>query len=626
MQPKNATTQDTSDVMWGLQGVGWCALAAALVGIMACGGRVEDVAPEDDSSPPVLGLPPIFVDGSDASGLDVVHFNGMSGELYLREITCGGGGWLDADGDGDLDLYLVQGSMLGPGKSLADALIPPAGSRPVADRLLRNGGRGDDGAVGFTDISHVLDPLPSTYGCSMAAADFDNDGWTDIFLANLGINQLFRHGGLDADGLPIFHDVAAAAGLDGDGMSTVAAAFDYDRDGWLDLFVGGYVTFDESGATRCSSLSGAPDYCGPGAYPSEPDRLYRNLGDGTFEDVSERVGLHSTQARPALGAAVADFNGDGWLDLYVANDGEPNHLWISRRRDSSDGAADVIFSEEALLAGSAVNAGGAAEAGMGVDVADFDDDGDVDIFIAHLIKETNTLYLNDGAAVFRDHTAAAGLGSASLPRTSFGVGWLDYDNDGWLDLLVASGGVVLDPELVVLGDPFPLHMPNQLFRNEGGATGEGIRFVDVTAAAGEALALSEVSRGVAIGDVDNDGDADALVFNNGGRLRLLVNQVGQDRDWLGLRLVTGDPPRDALHAGATLRRNGRLEGWRQAHGDGSYNVSRDPRILWGLGEGAPVDGVRVVWVDGQIEEWDDLETGRYHTLQQGEGRTVEVVN
>ena len=573
----------------------------------------------------------LFVDASLETGLDAVHFNGMSGQLYLSEITCGGGGFVDIDGDGDLDLYLSQGQMLGSGKTYDDALRPPVHPLPVSDRLYRNDltspgdtSPGDTGhRLTFTDVTDTMGLAATTYGCAMTAADFDNDGRVDLFLANLGPDQLLHNQGPDASGNVTFRDVAPSAGVVGDGMSTAAGFVDYDRDGWLDLYVGSYVAFDNSGATRCASLSGAPDYCGPGAFPSQLDHLYRNRGDGTFEEVSEAVGLRSVTAQPTLGLAVADFDGDGWPDLYLAHDGEPNHLWLNRRR--ADGR--VHFVEQGLLAGSAVNASGASEAGMGVDGADYDDDGDFDIVVAHLIKETNTLYRNDGHATFADATDASGLGAPSLPRTSFGVAWLDYDNDGWLDLLAVSGGVVLDPELVAQGDPFPLHMENQLFHNLGAvapsqAGTPEVSFAEVTATAGDVFRRSEVSRGVAVGDVDNDGDPDALIFNNAGPVRLLRNRVGQAQGWIGLRLVGPEPSRDLLGARAAILRRGRASRWRQAQTAGSYNASRDPRVLIGLGDDPQIDGVRVVWPDGQTEDWTGLATGRYHTLRQGDGQTV----
>lgn len=267
-----------------------------------------------------------------------------------------------------------------------------------------------------------------------------------------------------------------------------------------------------------------------------------------------------------------------------------------------------------------MNAQGAAEASMGVAAGDYDGDGDPDLFLAHLVKETNTLYRNEGGGVFRDVTASVALGAPSLPFTAFGTGWLDYDNDGWLDLLVVNGAVTLVPSLVEAGDPFPLHQVNQLFRNEGAEEGR-IRFREIRGSeAGAAFERSEVSRGAIFGDLDNDGDPDAVVLNNGGPARVLLNQVGSSKPWIGLRLTTGEPPRDALGAEVTLVRRGAADLVRRATGDGSYGTANDPRVLFGLGGGGTVSGVWVRWPDGFEEEFPPPALGRYQTLHQGEGR------
>ncbi len=566
-----------------------------------CGTNPETVTPEvEDPSPAATE---IFVDFTAESGLDFVHFNGMSGELYLAEITCGGGAFLDYDRDGDLDVYLLQGKMIGSGKILEDALVPPHHPTPLRDRLYRNDLRTEDGrsaSPAFADVTDSMGVTATGYGCSVAVGDVDNDGWPDIYVGNLGPDRLLRNEG---DGT--FRDVTPGSGLDDSGSTVTATFFDYDRDGWLDLFVGHNVTFDNSGGTVCYSLSGAPDYCGPGAYPFEPDRLFRNRGtdaDGrvTFEDVTAQAGLGSAPPRPTLGSTVADFDGDGWLDLYVANDGEPNHLW----RNLGDGS----FAEEAMLAGCAVNSRGAAEASMGVTVDDYDRDGDPDVFLTHLIKESNTLYRNDGSGTFSDVTARSGLGAPSLPFTSFGAGWLDFDNDGWLDLFVASGAVTLIPSLVAAQDPFPLHQTNQLFRNLGDDEEDlNVRFAEVSDRTEGVFARSEVSRGAAFGDVDNDGDEDLLIINNGGPARLLINRVGQDRSWLGLSLA-------GIGTTATLLRDGGPILRSNVRTDGSYSSASDPRILFGLADETDVDTVAVRWSDASEVKWSTLPTRRYYTL------------
>jgi hypothetical protein len=547
----------------------------------------------------------IFVDRAASSGLDFLHFNGMLGNLYLAEITCSGGALFDADGDGDLDAYLLQGRVLDETKTVDDALTPHKYAGPVVDRLYRNE-LVETGTFGFTDITETMGVTTSQYGCGVATGDFNNDGALDIYVVNLGPNQLLLNQG---DGT--FEDVTERAGVGDDGAGSTAAFVDLDRDGWLDLFVGNYSDYFVENETECLALSGAPDYCGPGAYPFRTDRLYRNRGDGTFEDVTMSSGIGTVEPSPALGVVTGDFNGDQLPDLLVANDGEMNHLWLNQ--GVSDGGW-VTFYEEALLAGCALNTDGQAEASMGIDAGDVDNDGDLDFIMAHLVKETNTFYENDGGGIFTDSTASAGFGGPSLPFTSFGTGFFDYDNDGWLDLFVASGAVVFIPKLLAEGDPFPLHQTNQLFRN----LGEG-QFDEVTDEAGKVFELSEVSRSAVFGDVENDGDVDILVVNVAAPARLLVNQIGQEKSWLGIRLVSGSPPRDALGAQAVLLRGGRAVAWRRARTDGSYAAARDPRIVFGLGDDPDVQGVRVVWPDGQTETFTGLETGRYQTLAQGQG-------
>jgi hypothetical protein len=391
----------------------------------------------------------------------------------------------------------------------------------------------------------------------------------------------------------------------------VALFVDHDRDGRLDLFVGNNVTFDYSGTKVCRSLTGVPDYCGPGAFPYQPDRLYRNRPDGTFEDVTSRAGLAAASPSPTLGAVAADFDGDRWPDLYVANDGEPNFLWRNQ--------ANGTFVELGQLAGCAVNRDGQSEASMGVDAGDYDGDGDLDLFMTHLIRETNTLYTNDGHGGFRDSTLVSGLGPPSLPFTSFGTRFLDYDNDGWLDLLVVSGAVTLLPGQVAAGDPFPLRQTKQLFRNLGPHP-EGVRFADVTGQAGACFRLSEVSRGAAFGDVDNDGDTDVLVVNNNGPARLLLNQLGSGSAWVGARLVGGASASDRLGARAAIVRGGRAALWRRGSTDGSYGSASDPRVLFGLGHDPAYDGFRVEWPDGSVEDFDATPVRLYATLRQGAGR------
>jgi hypothetical protein len=555
-----------------------------------------------DSAPTASISQDLFVDATRQAGIDFVHFNGMSGELYYCEMMGAGVALFDYDADGDLDVYLRQGIMLGPNKTLADASFPPK-SLPLTDRLYRNDLldiSGRQGPLRFTDVTDSSGIAASDYGMGVAAGDFDNDGHVDLYLTNFGRNVLLHNRG---DGT--FADVTAESGAADPRWSVSAAFLDFDRDGWLDLFVANYTNFTIATHKPCYAPSGARDYCGPQSYDPVANRLLRNRGDGTFEDVSARAQIVGAYGK-ALGVSTADFNSDGWIDIYVANDGLPNQLWINQQ--------GAPFKNEALLAGCALNLDGAARAGMGVDAGDFDNDGDEDLFVTNLNTETNTLYVNDGKGWFEDRTTQAGLGAPSLPYTGFGTAWVDFDNDGWLDLMAVNGEVRTIESLARQGDPYPLHQRNQLFRN----LGDG-RFEEVSASAGAAFELSEVSRGAAFGDVDNDGDTDVVVSNNNGPARLLLNRTDNRKHWLGLRLVDSDGKRDMLGGRATVVRADGPSLMRRARADGSYASANDPRVLVGLGDSTDVVAVRVLWPNGAAESFATVAIDEYTSLIEGTG-------
>ncbi len=539
-----------------------------------------------------------FIDRAAASGLDFVHANGMSGEFYFAEMMGSGAALFDYDNDGDLDLFLVQSGSFGPASS--------AGDGQSGDRLYRNDlETKGDGTVElrFTEVTDASGIQGLDYGMGVAAADYDGDGFVDLYVTAFGANRLWRNRG---DGT--FEEVTQAAGVRDPRWSVPALFFDYDGDNDLDLFVGNYVDFALTTHKRCTTDRGEPNYCGPLAYRPQADALFENRGDGTFAEVSDKAGIGGARGG-ALGAVSADFNGDGRLDLYVANDGTANALWINQ--------GDGRFRNESLLAGTAVNADGAPEASMGIDAADFDGDGDEDLFMTHLSHETNTLFVNQGDGLFDDRSTKLGLGLASWQATGFGTAWFDYDNDGWLDLLAVNGAVRVIESLARAGDPFPLHQPNSLFHNQAGRG-----FEDVSDRAGAVFALSEVSRGAAFGDIDNDGDTDVVISNNHGPVRLLVNQIGQRTPWLGLRLTDNTGRLDRLGAWVGLAGPG-LERplWRRVRSAASYASANDPRLLFGLGTGDSSGSyqARVRWPDGCEELFTELAAGRYTTLRQGSG-------
>jgi enediyne biosynthesis protein E4 len=573
-----------------------CLLASAAGA--ACGAAPSQTPTSAPGSSPATDLlSDWFTDRAEESGLHFTHVNGMTGKFHYAEIIGPGAAMFDADNDGDLDIYLVQSGNL-------DQSGATAASQSPKGRLFRNDLTiNQDGtrSLRFTDVTEASGIVARGYGMGAAAGDFNNDGCVDLYLTNLGPNQLFRN---NCDGT--FTDVSKSSHTDDPSWSVSAAFLDYDRDGWLDLFVGNYLDWRIVSSMPCFSPSGRPDYCSPNVFQPQPSRLYHNNHDGTFTDLTAKAGL-SREFGPALGVSTADFNGDGWIDLYVANDGQPNQLWINQH--------DGTFKNMGLLSGTALSAHGKPKAGMGVDAGDFDNDGDEDLFVTNLTGEGHDLYVNDGSGLFEDQSARSGLGPASRPYTGFGAAWFDADNDGWLDMLIVNGAVQTIEALRRLNDPFPLHQRKLLFRNLGNG-----HFEEVSARGGSAFQLSEVGRGAAFGDIDNDGDVDVLVANNNGKPRLLVNNVGSRHHWIGLRVVGRQAARDMLGARVGVVRDDGSVLWRRARSDGSYASANDPRVLVGLGSSTHVARVRVRWPDGTTEERSAPPIDRYTTLKEGEGK------
>jgi len=571
-----------------------CATSALLILFVwppASAGR--SVAPPQ--LPPKGESPGIFIESAAETGLAFTHVNGATGQYYVPEQMGAGVALFDYDNDGDLDVFVVQG---GPLDSSAPASTP---NYPIS-RLFRNDlTRGPDGKprLHFTDVTAQAGVGLRAYGMGVAVGDYDNDGDLDLFITSFGPDYLLRNNGNGT-----FTDVTSDAGVSDPLWSTSATFLDYDRDGDLDLFVANYLDFTLAGNKICTDASGARDYCGPRTYRPAPDRLYRNDGNGHFTDVTEAAGIARADGA-GLGVVADDYNGDGWLDLYIANDATPNQLWINHR--------DGTFVDEGPLSGAALNAAGNPEGSMGIASGDFDGDGDEDLFVTNIIGETFALYRNDGSGNFEDARVATGIAALTSSVTGFGADWFDYDNDGWLDLFVANGAVnVIESQR---GQPNPFRMKNQLFHNSGDG-----RFTDASALGGAAFARAEISRGAAFGDIDNDGDTDIVVTTSGGPVRLLLNRGTAGSHWIDISLRDSPGNRFGVGARVGVERAGKPTLWRRVHTDGSYLSASDIRTHVGLGPSSSVDSVLVQWLDGTRERWTHATTDTLVTLRRGTGQ------
>ncbi|HEX9736272.1 MAG TPA: CRTAC1 family protein [Thermoanaerobaculia bacterium] len=474
------------------------------------------------------------------SGIDFVHDPAVGGKYLIPESIGAGGALFDYDGDGDLDIYLVNGR---------------------ANRLYRQ----DAGT--FRDVTAVSGLGDGGYGMGVAVGDVDGDGDSDVYVTNYGPDALYVNRG---DGT--FVEATRAAGVDNPAWGASAAFFDMEGDGDLDLYVTNYLAFDP--AAVCTDPAGRRDYCGPAGADGVADVLYRNDGHGRFTDVSRAAGV--ARVGKGLGVVAADLDGDALVDVYVANDGEPNFLWINQ--------GDGTFVNRAVEMGAAVNALGQAEAGMGVALGDADGDGVLDVLVTHLRGETHTFYRGDATLGFVDATLASGLGGTSRPYTGFGTGFFDADHDGDLDLAVVHGRVTRGPDLS--GSPSywgPYAEPDFFYRNDGRG-----RFA--VEPAGDLTARVENSRGLAFGDVDDDGDVDLLATGGGGPVRLLRNDMAR-----GSWLVVGVPDVGAV---VTVTAGGR-EQLRVVAPGSSFLSSGDPRVHFGLGDADAIDELRIRRPDGE---------------------------
>lgn len=545
--------------------------------LSGCQSRTNN--PKSEPSSPAL-----FTDVTGRSGLHFVHDPAVDGTYFMPESIGSGGAFLDYDNDGDLDILLLNGARRGDT------------GPPLNSRLFRQ-----EPASKFQDVTESSGLINTGYGMGVAVGDLDNDGDVDVYITNYQEDVLFRN---NANGT--FTNITKEAGITNSNWGTSAVFFDYNRDGYLDLYVATYVKFDP--ALTCTDRAGRQDYCGPASYRGLPDVLYRNNGNGTFTDVSVESGITASPGK-GLGVVSADFNRDLYPDLYVANDQEPNFLWINKKNGK--------FEEQATLWGSAVNALGQAEAGMGIALGDADNDDNFDLFITHLRNETNTFYRNNGDSGFQDDTAASGLGGPSLPYTGWGTGFFDYDHDGDLDLALVNGRVTRGPLLTAHNPPsYWDHYaePNMLFEN----TGDG-RFRNVSEKTGKFSSEIENSRTLAFGDVDNDGDVDLLVTNEGGPARLYYNDVPKRGHWLMIRALNPALHRDAIDARVTVFASGKK--WNRLINPGySFLTTNDPRAHFGLGTANAIDKIVVQWPDGALESFPPPAVDRFVTLMKGKGK------
>jgi enediyne biosynthesis protein E4 len=517
------------------------------------------------------------------SGIHWTHNAARSVQKYLPETAGPGCAFLDYDNDGWLDIYLVNS-----GKS--DFFTP---AQPLRNALYRNNRDGT-----FTDVTEKAGVGAGGFGMGVAVGDYDNDGFPDLYVTQYGRSILYRN---NRNGT--FSDVTEKAGVGVQGWASTAVWFDYDNDGRLDLFVGQFASFDK--AHECGVGSdGKRHYCIPRIFHPMPSWLFHNNGDGTFTDVSKESGIAASLGK-AWGVVATDVNNDGWMDLFVANDTVGNFLFLNR--------GDGRFEEAGLRADVAYSADGRARSGMGVDSADFNQDGWMDLFVANIDEEIFSLYQNNHDGTFDDQTMRLGVGMATRWMSGWGMKFIDYDNDGDLDLFLANG--FPDDLVEDFSSQVKYREPLLLFQNKGG------KYKNVSEQSGPVFSKFFSARGMAVGDFNNDGGIDVLVAVNDGAPILLRNNVGKENHWLGVKLVGTKSNRDAVGARLTYKA-GDLTRSRMKTGGGSFLSSHDPRIILGLGKRTKVDSLDVQWPQpgGSVEHFTDLPTDRYITIVEGTGK------
>ena len=546
--------------------------------------EVATASPSPSPTPPRPSGAIEFTDVTAEAGIHFKHNSGAFGKKYLPETIGSGAAFLDYDNDGWQDILFVN------------SMDWPENKKHHSYPALYHNNK--DGT--FTDVTAQAGLAVEMYGIGVAAADYDNDGNIDIYITCVGSNHLFRNLGNGK-----FVDVTKSAGLADSGFSTSAAWFDYDNDGKLDLFVGHYVDWTPQTDLSCTLDGKNKSYCTPQTYKGQSATLYHNRGNGTFENVTARAGLNDPAGK-TLGVALLDYDDDGWMDLFVANDTQPNKLY----RNNHNGT----FTDNAVIAGVAFSEAGTVRAGMGVDAGDYDSSGRQSVVIGNFTNESIALYHNDGSGLFTDDAPASGIGKMSAQSLTFATFFFDYDLDGMLDVFAANGHV--SDDISIVQPTVKYAQPPHLFHNKGKK-----KFEEVTAKLGRALNRAIVGRGAAYGDFDNDGDLDLLIMTNNGPARLLRNDNANQNDLLRVRTIGTRSNRDGIGAKLVLKTSkGRTE-YAMVRTGSSYCSQSELPVTFGLGK--PEEGItltlEISWPSGQKDRISDIKPNQTITVQEGKG-------
>ncbi len=529
----------------------------------------------------ITPLTPVFLDVTAAAGVTFKHTDGSSTQTQFKrrlfnEFLGSGGGFFDYDNDGDLDIYLVNGAI----QIDQTQLHNKSQHSQITNVLYQNNGDGT-----FTDVTKIAGVGSTAYGTGCTVGDYDNDGDLDLYVTNFGTDQLYKNNGNGT-----FTDVTIHAQVANTGWGTSCAFSDIDRDGFLDLYIANYAIYQPQDDKRCDE-HGIHVYCGPHAYPAAPDTLYHNNADGSFTDDSTQRMPPELIPMHGLGVTFGDYDADGDVDIYVANDQDPNFLFQNR--------GDGFFKEVALITGVCYNDMGKEEAGMGTDFGDYDNDGLLDLTVSNYQTETNTVYHNHDGTFFTDNTIPTGIAQVTHAYLGWGIRFLDYDNDGHQDIFVANGHLMDNIQLLEKHVNYPQR--NLLFRNLGNGTFANVTPIEhATPSKRDGLALKKVSRGAAIGDYDNDGDLDILVTNCNQRPDLLQNQIGNQNNWIQIQLIGKNSNRSGIGARIKVVTETHTQ-YQHVQSSGSYLSFHDLRAHFGIGKAQQIKQLEIQWPSGHID-------------------------